>query len=86
LEKEGIALRKDIVRTFLPDQHKGQIKIWQKSVLDLIAAEAPVYENEMLLPPSHRQPMKNATESDLARADIEEWLQKLHKVIDDIEG
>ena len=29
--------------------------------------------------------MRNANESDLARADIEEWLQKLHKVIDDIE-
>ena len=86
LQKSGLNLRKEIVKTFVPDKHKKQIKEWQASVLEVLKSEAPDYENEMLMPPPNRQPMRHATERDLALADIEEWLQKLGDVVKTIAG
>jgi hypothetical protein len=40
----------------------------------------------MLMPPLNRQPMRHATERDLALVDIEEWLQKLGDVVTTIAG
>lgn len=85
LQKAGIDLRKEIVQTFRPDQHKQLMKNWQKQVLGVIEFEAPRYQNELLLAPESRIPMRNATESDYAIRDMDEWLRKLQRVVEDLE-
>ena len=85
MQKAGLDLRKEMKRTFRPDQHKHMIKDWQGQVMALIEFEGDRYRNKLLMPPPSRSPMRHATESDLAVLDIEEWLHKLDDIIDDID-
>ena len=82
----GLSLRKEIVRTYLPDKHKARKAQWQEDILSIIRKDAPNYENEMLLAPEGRIQISKPTERDFAVRDMDEWLQKLNTVIKTIDA
>lgn len=82
LETAGINLRKEMLKTYLPDKHRPQHKAWQDEILALLKKDAPEYENEMLLAPEGRiQLPRGSNDRDFAIRDMDEWLAKLHSVI-----
>ena len=82
----GIGLRKEIMRTYMPDKHKPRKTAWQEEILEVLRSDAPNYESEMLLAPDGRVPMPKGTERDFAARDMDEWLSKLNLVIKAIDG
>lgn len=50
LQTEGIAIRDDVTRTYVPSRHRAQIATWQDSVTVFLRRDLPDHLNGWLLP------------------------------------
>lgn len=80
LQREGITLRDNIERTYLPNLHRPAVVHWQQKVLHFVEGEMPGHANDLRLP-IPPNPARQANERDHVLGNLDEWLARLQRLI-----